>query len=887
MTENQQKLMRYARIPLDMDYSNSEITLSVLTNVVESAAVIIGDISKAEIDAVVKQLESLYAVKSSAVRCISDNYEDSQWYTNIKNSLENLHWNKYKNYLIDAKNFAPNIVSQLSDETLDKYLMNHLGNPNADYSFLKRGLVIGDVQSGKTSTFIGLISKAADAGYKFIIVLTGVIEDLRSQTQERIEEGFIGTDAIQHNKHVGVGSTPDTYVRSLTTRQHDFGNNTRFTTTNFTEPTIMIVKKNTTTLTNILNWLENAKASKIPMLIIDDEADNASINTKDSKENPTVINKSIRKILDSFEKANYVGFTATPYANVFIDPEKDEEMENQDLFPEDFIVSLPTPNNYIGAEAIFFEDSKYNKQLRYINDAGDIEDDGFDFYLSHKKEWDGDMPDSLVDAIYAFYLTNVIRDIRGDVNDHRSMLVNVSRFTNVQQNVMRFIEEIHKKAYSAIKFYAHKTGNDIINRIKLIWNQEYSNLHIEWNDVADKLFDSIKDIKIKVVNSKKTDKLSYDTKESVRVIAIGGLALSRGLTLEGLVISYFYRNTSTYDVLMQMGRWFGYRKGYDDVFRVWIRSDSAEWYKEIAEAAKQLREDMDRMARLKKKPKEFGIRIRHDCKRLGITARNKMRNSEQQIEHVHYNGKFVETPYVSAKVEIQKMNYNQVAKLINNIHEESTFEKKNGSSETLFAKDISVNTIKGFLDNVNIPTFNRFDLENILDFISGTNYENFDVVFLSGNSEFDDKYLSSDNNKFKYSIRGNCTIKGDSILHLSSRAKLSGTTDGRYGLTSKQEDEVKLKYQQDKNTDSISVEAWFSHCTNRNPLLAIYLIEINHAENDLNAKKLKDDLKDIPVVGIGIGFPNVEGTSIGHLKTYQVNAKYNYFDIPNDDVEEE
>ena len=216
------------------------------------------------------------------------------------------------------------------------------------------------------------------------------------------------------------------------------------------------------------------------MLMIDDEADNASINTSSDKEDPTKINKLIRKLADVFTKSNYVGFTATPFANVFIDPETTEKMETHDLFPEDFIVALPTPSNYIGPTRIFPKDAEFHSQLVYITDAGREEEDGYSFYFKHKKDWKGKPPESMTDAIYAFYLANAIRDLRGDQREHRSMLINISRFVKVQKYIKEVVERIHAEAYRSLKYnlcsdFELSMKDPVLNRIYKVWQSQYEN----------------------------------------------------------------------------------------------------------------------------------------------------------------------------------------------------------------------------------------------------------------------------------------------------------------------------------------------------------------------------------------------------------------------------
>ena len=282
-----------------------------------------------------------------------------------------LFW-KVKKDIVNKKEYSMyEFIKDYHDRDIDVY-------KRQANSFLYRGLCIGDVQSGKTSTYIGLINKAADAHYRVIILLTGTIEKLRRQTQQRIDEGFIGLDSYaftleKDNVQVGVGAIdPNTSGWAVTSTTSDFNAATAKKIVgqlnNISAPVILVLKKNKSVLEKLERWLRFYNANKttkkidLPMLLIDDEADNASVNTKKDDE-VTAINKGIRKLLVLFEKANYVGFTATPYANIFIDPDTEKEMLDHDLFPRDFIYALEAPSNYIGARSIFGENAPYAYML--------------------------------------------------------------------------------------------------------------------------------------------------------------------------------------------------------------------------------------------------------------------------------------------------------------------------------------------------------------------------------------------------------------------------------------------------------------------------------------------------------------------------------------------
>lgn len=912
-------IIRAANVFIDMNINKDKITSGDIAAAMQAALVLFPvPPTEEETEFVRKELETQYAVYHNPGQSLLADYEDYPWYDDKKAEISPDFWSRYSNYLIDESGFSPNVVSVLGNETLDMKLMNFIGDPDSDVPFLKRGLIIGDVQSGKTSTYIGFMCKAADAGYRVFILLTGTIESLRKQTQERVEEGFVGIDMsadIRGGKRVGVGKdNKKIMARALTSRLADFNANTDKIAVTLGEydTVVFVVKKQKDVLRNLRDWLISLNADvaskkiDIPMLLIDDEADNASINTKD-KEDPTVINKLIRELADVFTRSNYVGFTATPFANIFIDPETTEEMETQDLFPEDFIVALPTPSNYIGPDKIFRKDGEHHKQLVYIEDAGRTEDDGWPFYFKHKKEWRDELPDSLTDALYTFYLANALRDLRGDSAAHRSMLINISRFVKVQKYIKTEIEELHKTAYTAIKFNIsdnlQETLKDpVLRKIYYNWQKHYENkVEFSWDDVAKVLFTAIENIQIKVVNSSKSsEKLEYSKNTSLRVIAIGGLALSRGLTLEGLIVSYFYRNTNTYDVLMQMGRWFGYRKNYADLFRIWTHEDSARWYGEIAEATAQLKRDMEEMRDKKLKPRSFGIRVRNESNELNITSRNKMRATLEEYEYVGFSGGLFETPYISASAETNKNNFSHVTDLVTNSitagHSMDLVRTK-GAGEHHIIRGVSKSAVVELLNNIKISRYSaHFDTIQLRDFIFESDGLNkWDILFMDGMKSNKSYNLAG---KEIYSVqRTNCKIDvALDKLSLGRRGKLGGPTDGMNGLGSTDIELARRKFETDYlqrekeefTGTSYPSDTWFKYIReeDRNPMLIVYLLSLDISEGAGEA--FMKELGDYPAVGFAIGFPANSNASVQKIK-YRVSTKYNYFDLREnmEEIEEE
>lgn len=877
--------------------------------------------SAEDLEAAKRDITWKYQIFSTPGQSILADYDEENWYEEAKSEIMPVFWTRYKDYLIDKKHFSPSVVSTLGDETLDQKLMNYILNPQSSHadSVLKRGLIIGDVQSGKTSTYIGFICKAADAGYRVFILLTGTIESLRRQTQERVEEGFVGIDmsaSTTGGKRVGVGEdNKPILAMALTSRAGDFAGDSNKIAVALSDKNavVFVIKKQKDVLTKLRDWLVSLNADPsgkidIPMLMIDDEADNASINTSKSKEDPTTINKLIRELASIFKKANYVGFTATPFANVFIDPETTEKMETQDLFPEDFIVALPTPSNYVGPNRIFAENGKFHSQLRYIEDAGCEEEDGFSFYFKHKKEWEGELPSSLTDAIYTYYLANAIRDLRGDLKDHRSMLINISRFVKVQKFIKSEVDAIHTRAYTSIKYnlshnFSESMKDPVLKRIYENWQREYSELEFTWDDIVDILFRSMERIQIKVVNSSKSsEKLEYPKNESLRVIAIGGLALSRGLTLEGLVVSYFYRNTCTYDVLMQMGRWFGYRKNYEDIFRIWTHEASARWYAEIADATERLKADMERMRELKRRPRDFGIRVRNDSAELNITAYNKMRNAKNEFEFSSYFGGIIETPYLIFDPGIQKKNFLETELLVTNLVKQGyDFERTEAGRGHYIIQNIPKAIIVEYIRQLKISKYSSdFDTRQIADFLESTadkSIEYFDIAFMEGKDQ--ENVADFAGKKIPKVYRDHCVINSETKrLGIGQRGKLGGPGDGRTGIVAFDRSSAeaileeakrlyRIDYERDKGVPftegkTYPSRTWFAYIEKRRPLLLVYLIDIDADGNQkAQVEQFKAQMNDIPVVGFALGLPRNDSAA-KHATKYKANKVYNWFE--QDDI---
>lgn len=611
-------------------------------------------------DSLIREVQSIYNIRLDDFRIIEARREP--WIANKRGSVAWNFWNRYRDYLAVEKNFSDTVINhldRLTDRTLDG-----LFDPTVPGIIDKKGLVVGQVQSGKTSNYTGLICKAADAGYKLIIVLAGVHNNLRSQTQLRLDEGFLGFDTQherafrENNLWIGVGRIDQNSVaHSLTSSLSDFNvgaANAIGINFNTNEPIIAVVKKNGRILDRLLNWL-SAQAVEIDgrrvirnksLLLIDDEADNASINTRPENDGTTRINGLIRDTLRLFDKSGYVGYTATPFANIFIPIQEDE------LFPRDFIINLPAPSNYIGPDKIFgfqlVEDDEVSETVLPIVRRID---DFHNFVPNGHRNGDAlpaNAPQSLMLAVKCFILTCAIRRLRGQENVHNSMLVHVSRFiawqrqvTVVVQNVFDFyrrgiemnvpsiIEEFRQAFEDDTDTYkSYSTTSQLILDSRISDVDPQVQVH-EWANVLAQLNEAASRIQVREINGGSADALNYfDHRNGLSVIAIGGDKLSRGLTLEGLSVSYYLRASRMYDTLMQMGRWFGYRPGYVDLCRLFTSRELNEWFCHIALASDELRGEFDYMADVAgSTPEQYALRVRTHPGVLQMSASNKIRRA--------------------------------------------------------------------------------------------------------------------------------------------------------------------------------------------------------------------------------------------------------------------
>jgi hypothetical protein len=614
------------------------------------------------------------------------------------------YWQRYRDWL-EGK------LSWLAVDALDQSTDTILGlleDPLREGFWDRRGLVVGHVQSGKTGSYTGLICKAADAGYKIIIVLAGMHNNLRAQTQIRLDEGFLGyaTPSPEVPEFIGAGKGGrDAHIspNCATTRLEKGDFNTRvarqLAISPEERPWLFVVKKNKTVLKRLLDWIRNRAANTqdpetgrklvthLPLLVIDDEADHASVDTgeqifdaegkPDEDHEPKAINSLIRKILHAFTRSAYVGYTATPFANIFIHERGATREEGPDLFPAAFIINLAAPSNYVGPARVFGLATPEGREggLPLVREIGDYATrDGHRGWMPQKHpnghiplhEGRDVPPPSLVEAIDAFLLACTIRRIRGQHNEHCSMLVHVTRYNSVQREVHRQVENhVGHLRQRILRRIGHEPE---IERLQRLWEEDFllsaESIRAQpdqatprlpsWGEILAALPDAVSELEVRMINGTAKDALNYAEHEGtgLKVIAIGGDKLSRGLTLEGLCVSYFLRASKMYDTLMQMGRWFGYRPGYLDLCRLYTTRELVEWFGHIADAAEELREEFDLMAASGATPEEYGLKVQSHSV-LMVTSRLKMRTAKNLM--LSFSGQVLETVSLFREpVELEK-----------------------------------------------------------------------------------------------------------------------------------------------------------------------------------------------------------------------------------------
>lgn len=730
-------------------------------------------------------IENLCNIAIGHEMVLEDRKDHQPWLPKSKAEITWKFWNRYKGYLLEDLQWSTTVVNRLDD--LTDRILGLVEDPRREGTWDSRGMVVGQVQSGKTANYAGLVCKAADAGYRVIVILSGMMNSLRSQTQYRMDESFLGfnthraTAYNQNNQRIGVGlrrfDQGEPVAHSLTgsAEAGDFNKtvaNQIGVIPGGNDPVIVVVKKNRRILENLRQWLSlrahdgaggRQRITGIPLLVIDDEADNASVNTRPipldengyplADYNVTAINGMIRQLLDTFQKSAYVGYTATPFANIFIDPSDETAAHGEGLFPRSFIVALPAPSNYIGPEQVFGLDRDPEAGILTEQDGYPViravRDSEAWLPAGHKNGYPvHGLPESLQEAMRAFILTCGARQARGQKTEHNSMLVHVTRFTSVQRGVAdAVIAELHSLV-NRLRYGDGSFSPPLRDVLRRQWESNFEGttdailargvndaeiIPLSWKEVEPHLVEAASAMTVKVINGTVADVLDYRSNpKGVSVIAIGGDKLSRGLTLEGLSVSYFLRSSRMYDTLMQMGRWFGYRPGYLDLCRLYTTPDLIGWYRHIALASVELRREFEHMAAIGGTPKDYGLRVRTHPNGLHITGASKLRTGTEM--KVSFSGTVAETVVLFTDPTVLRANVEAVQEFL--LRVDAAVKRKDDKSRAIWPC-VPADEVIQFLQNYRThPEALKVNSNNMAKFIGKKTTEGglveWEIVLLKG-----------------------------------------------------------------------------------------------------------------------------------------------------------
>lgn len=593
-------------------------------------------------------------------------------------------------------------------------------------SFSTRGLVVGRVQSGKTANMTAVMAKAADRGIRFFVVLAGMTNALRNQTEERFERDLVQIDRERWTRWTDV----DCEFQLPTNRAFRYVRGFQ----------IAVIKKNMTVLDNFVATLANTSEAilrETPFMIIDDECDQASVNTANSEYDMSAINERIRRILQLLPRVAFVGYTATPFANVLIDPAVNVDSEHpDDLYPKDFIFSLRQPESYFGPELLFGRDlldadevAPDEQGLDMINIVPESESPSLRPPRARREEFIPEMTPTLEDAVRYYLMATAARAYRGQSDQHSCMLIHTTIYTAPHFRLRELID-----GYVQGLMAKYRAGDSVlIEELKALWSRELVRVPsgrfkldpVGFEEMQTHLEDVLSAVEVTVENNESDTRLDFRSVVR-RYIVVGGSVLSRGLTIEGLLVSYFLRTSSQYDSLMQMGRWFGYRPGYQDLPRVWMTSDLSQAFRDMATIEAEIRYDIEEYAKRRVTPLEFAVRIRQ-IPGMAITARNKMLAATRC--NLSFSGEHVQTRrFYHQDRDWLENNWLAGETLVDTILD-TGLEIETGRGGMVF-RDVPVGVVKEFIRSYQIHETHRdMAIDHLLGYIDRQNRRDDEPLF--------------------------------------------------------------------------------------------------------------------------------------------------------------
>lgn len=677
--------------------------------------------SDEEIEGAMEAFKAQSAVIRAAktVNTLIDDQEYESWYKGPSDDPQS-HWQLLTEVLRHKKSrsWSDEMIRSLDHSS--STVVAHLAPPKSQVPRAVKGLVLGYVQSGKTANFSAVISKAVDEGYKLVVVLAGMHNILRLQTQARLNEEIVVPKESACTTLTKVDEKGDFQKKQFVTANRALGGSDGFT--------LVVLKKNSAVLRNFNAWLSEASEETLkrcPALVIDDESDQASVNTNRPEDDPTAINDHIRSIIKRFPIISYVGYTATPFANVLIDASVED-----DLFPKDFLVSLEKPIGYVGTEELFGRDAiEPQGSLTGLPVIRTIPNDEA-ARLSGRRKAKGAASDdpllpSMQEAFDAFIVGCSARLARNQWKQHMTMLMHTSHL--VAQHMV--LKDAFDEYVLNLKLDRKEESPELMERLQTIWEKDFLSVSSSktfsaavvppFSTVWKNSEKFIERLEVVMENHASEERLTYDRPDPFWGIVIGGNTLSRGLTLEGLTTSYFVRGSKGYDTLLQMGRWFGYRPDYVDLTRIYVSDDLQSKFYHLATVEQEVRDEIKTMAANRERPKDVGLRIRTHPS-MTVTSNLKMRSAQSSA--LTYSASKIQALYMNLKdAALLRSNSQAVIQLLDGIekyHSKPVAPGFEDLSACLLYRDVSAELILQFIERYNFSAANiRFTAKMIAEYV--------------------------------------------------------------------------------------------------------------------------------------------------------------------------
>lgn len=786
------------------------------------------------------------------------------WY--VPSNAEGTVWSRVKKHLRKSIGEAVDSVDEQSNNVVQNLSDPKLSNAKA------KGLVVGRVQSGKTGNFTAVSAKAVDSGYRFIIVLAGMYDNLREQTQERLDEDLFAH--IQKDKLVALTDARGDLAPYKSTKPTVQAlSNVFHANTSGGKVITAVVKKNPRRLQNLLELLrglaDSGTLEYMPVLIIDDESDQATPNTKADvdKEVRSAINNLVVQIVETVRRGSYLAYSATPFANIFSDP-NDEKA----LYPSDFIIPLPKPVGYSGSEEFFGVSGEF------VNDEGE-ESAGFglvrDVTPSEASSLVAKSPKSrresgevyaptmmpgLEDSVRWFLLSSAVRHFRGQEKNHSSMLIHTATWTDahftLREVLAKFLAEVRAEI-----------AQENYEKFEILYNRELAKMASSpisesacppFDDLLlylNRIIRSLTDASVVADNGKSDFRIKYEDENPQVVIVVGGNTLARGLTLEGLTVSYFLRASKMYDTLLQMGRWFGFRTGYLDLTRLWTTEALAKDFAFLAGVENELRARIVELAASGQTPASVGPEVRAHAGNLQITSKSKMFFAKD-IKIALGGTRRQTTMFPKGDRQFLVGNQEATRKLVRESYVAATAIHTDPQSSSQLFEEVPITTILDFL--VDYKIYEKHELLQpaiTVPWIREHVSENWNVV-LRGSSRGKTSFVFGDNS---YVPMGSRTIdKSEQDGYFDVRTLMSGSDpliDYIVKANSAGEPGDDLR------VDNAEAQMIIRRREGNKPLLILYPITRVSPDKVVLGEIARRGMNaEEDVVGLGLVLPSVDGT---------------------------